>query len=267
MAVAQSETSTLEAVLRRDRVVAVAGLLIVAAIAWAYMVYLARDNANMDMSMGMATANTTSWSAVDFGLMFLMWAVMMTAMMVPTATPMILLFASVNRKRRENQGPYVAITVFVAGYIIVWSGFALLATMGNWGLHHASLLSSMMGESTSSYLGGSLLLAAGVFQWSRLKYACLNHCRTPLGFIISDWREGVGGALRMGLQHGTFCLGCCWILMTLLFVLGVMNLVWIAGLAAFVLAEKVVPIGQRLSRTTGLLLVAWGAWTMLNAAF
>ncbi len=257
-------TNAMELLLRRDRLVVVAGVLAVAAVAWAYIIYL--DRSNGGMGMGIASANMRSWSPADFGLMFLMWAVMMTAMMVPTAAPMILLFVNVNRKRREKQQPYVATTVFLAGYVIVWSGFAGLATLGNWGLHQASLMSSMMGESTSSYLGGGLLLAAGVFQWSPLKYVCLSHCRSPIGFVMSSWRDGSGGALRMGLEHGAFCLGCCSVLMTLLFVLGVMNLLWIAGLAAFVLAEKIAPMGERVSRATGMLLVGWGAWAMLGRA-
>ena len=159
--------------------------------------------------------------------MFLMWAVMMTAMMVPTATPMILTFAAVNRRRRANRQPFVSTGVFLAGYVAVWTAFSVLATLGNWGLHQASLLSSMMGETTNSYLGGSLLLAAGAFQWSPLKFACLNHCRSPMGFVMTSWREGKAGAIRMGLEHGAYCLGCCWVLMALLFVLGIMNLAWI----------------------------------------
>ena len=192
--------------------------------------------------------------------MFVMWVVMMVAMMVPTAAPMILLFATVNRRNREQERPYVPTGVFLSGYVLVWSGFAVLATAANWALHTNSLLSSMMGESTSAYLGGALLLAAGAFQWSRLKYVCLTHCRSPLGFLMSEWQDGSAGAMRMGLKHGGYCLGCCWVLMGLLFVLGVMNLLWIAALAAFVLVEKVAPSGHLVSRLTGLVLAAWGLW-------
>ena len=173
---------------------------------------------------------------------------------------MILLFATVNRRRREQERPYVPTSVFLSGYVIVWSGFAALATGANWGLHVNSLLSSMMGTSSSAYLGGALLLTAGIFQWSPLKYACLSHCRSPLGFLMAEWRDGAGGALRMGLKHGVYCLGCCWVLMGLLFVLGVMNLLWIAALAAFVLMEKVIHNGHLVSRVTGLLLAGWGVW-------
>ena len=265
--------SALEQVLKRDRAIIIAAILIIAAIAWAYTVYLSQTGMSSDSmqmgqgsGMGMAMADMRSWSAADFGLMFVMWAVMMVAMMAPSATPMLLMFANVNRKRREREAPYVPTGVFLAGYVIVWAAFSLAATGGNWGLHQASLLSSMMGESTSGYLGGGLLLLAGVFQWSPLKYACLKQCRTPMGFLMTSWREGHRGALRMGLEHGAYCLGCCWALMLLLFVLGIMNLVWIAALAAFVLAEKVAPKGEWVSRITGVLMLGWGIWAIVNAA-
>lgn len=245
----------LESVLRRDRMVVVAGIVAVVALAWAYMVYLVQN----DNAVGMAMPQMGSWTASDFGLMFLMWSVMMMGMMVPTAAPMILLFATVNRRQREQQRPFVSTAVFLSGYVLVWCGFATVATVGNWALHVNSLLDSMMGESTSAYVGGSLLMVAGAFQWSRLKYVCLTHCRSPISFLMNGWREGSWGALRMGLQHGAYCVGCCWILMGLLFVLGVMNLLWIATLAGFVLLEKVAPQGQNLSRATGLGLVAWGS--------
>ena len=218
------------------------------------------------MGMGMAMADMRSWSAADFGLMFVMWAVMMVAMMAPSAAPMLLMFAALNRRRRDQDAPYVPTGIFLAGYVIVWTVFAAAATGGNWGLHQASLLSSMMGAATSGYLGGALLLAAGAFQWSPLKTACLKQCRTPMGFLMTSWREGHRGALRMGLEHGAYCLGCCWALMLLLFVLGIMNLVWIAALAAFVLAEKVAPMSEWVSRGTGVLLAGWGVWAIVTAA-
>jgi len=261
------QTSTpIESFVKRDRMIVIAGVVAVVAIAWGYTIYLAQSNADVGMSMGMAGGNTRSWSGVDFSLMFVMWVVMMVAMMVPSAAPMILLFATVNRRRREKSGPFVSTGVFLSGYLVVWAGFALVATLGNWGLHQASLLTSMMGGSSSGYLGGALLLTAGIFQWSQLKYVCLTHCRSPLSFLMSDWKDGTGGAFKMGLQHGRYCLGCCWILMALLFVLGVMNLVWIAALAAFVLAEKVIPARTKVSKITGGLLVAWGSWAVLAAA-
>ena len=244
--------------MKRDRLVVVAAIFLVAGLAWAYTVYLAWDTGRMSMDAGVAMPQMQTWGPVDFALVYFMWAVMMVAMMVPTAVPMILMFATVNRRRLEQQGPYVPTGVFLLGYVVVWCGFAAAATVAQWGLHINSLMSSMMGETSSSILGGSLLLVAGAFQWSSLKYACLTRCRSPLGFIMTEWREGTSGALTMGLRHGVYCLGCCWILMALLFVLGVMNLLWIAALAGFVLLEKVIPAGHRVGRATGLLLVGWG---------
>ena len=269
-AAATSAPSALEQALRRDRAIVIAAILVIAAIAWAYTVYLAETGMGMGdgmgMGMSMAMADMRSWSAADFGLMFVMWAVMMVAMMAPSAAPMLLMFAALNRRRREQDAPYVPTGIFLAGYVVVWTAFAVAATGGNWGLHQASLLSSMMGASTSGYLGGALLLAAGAFQWSPLKTACLKQCRTPMGFLMTSWREGHRGALRMGLEHGAYCLGCCWALMLLLFVLGIMNLVWIAALAAFVLAEKVAPMSEWVSRGTGVLLAGWGVWAIVTAA-
>ena len=263
-----SAPSVLEQALRRDRFIVIGAVLVIAAIAWAYTVYVAETRMGMGdgMGMGMAMADMRSWSAANFGLMFVMWAVMMVAMMAPSAAPMLLMFAAVNRKRRERQAPYVSTGIFLAGYVIVWTVFSVAATGGNWGLHQASLLSSMMGASTSGFLGGALLLAAGAFQWSPLKTACLKQCRTPMGFMMTSWREGPIGALRMGLEHGAYCLGCCWALMLLLFVLGIMNLVWIAALAAFVLVEKVAPKAEWTSRATGVLLAGWGVWAIVTAA-
>ena len=250
----------MEMVLKRDRAVVLSGLLGVSALAWGYTFYLARDMGNVDMAM----VQLTPWAASEFLLMYVMWAVMMVAMMVPTAAPMILIFATVNRRRAERNVPFVSTGVFLLGYALVWSGFAAAATLAQWGLHSASLLSPMM-ETTNNVLGGIILVAAGAFQWSPIKYACLSNCRSPLGFIMSEWREGAGGALSMGLHHGLFCLGCCWVLMSLLFVLGVMNLLWIAALAAIVLVEKLSPGGHWVSRLTGLLLIAWGAAMVLGA--
>ena len=258
-------TDHIESIVKNDKVIVISGVVAVAAIAWGYMVFVSQSNAEMNTSMGMTMGNVRPWSGVDFSLMFVMWAVMMVGMMVPSAAPMLLLFASVNRKRRQESRPFVPTSIFLSGYLFVWTGFALVATLGNWGLHQASLLTSMMGGSSSGYLGGGLLLVAGAFQWSQLKYACLTHCRSPLSFLMSDWRDGTRGAFLMGLVHGKYCLGCCWILMALLFVLGVMNLVWIAALAAFVLAEKVIPAGDKVTKVTGVLLIGWGVCAILDA--
>ena len=217
----------------------------------------------MAMGSDLAMPMMQSWGAVDFALMFVMWAVMMTAMMVPTAAPMILVYASLNRKRRDPQPLFNSTAVFLLGYLVIWSGFAALATVAQWSLHIGALLSPMM-VSASPILGGALLMAAGIFQLTPIKYACLANCRTPIGFLMTEWRDGPRGALVMGLRRGLSCLGCCWVLMGLLFVLGVMNLLWLAALAGFVLVEKVAPRGHLVSRLSGLMLIGWSGWVVLE---
>lgn len=251
----------LEALLKRDRIVIISGLATISILAWAYMFYIARDMRNMAMAMEIVTPRVQVWGGVDFALTFVMWAVMMVAMMVPSAVPMVLTFATVNRRRREQRTPYASTGMFLLGYLIVWTGFSVLATLAQWAFHTAALLSPMM-ASTSPTLGGVLLLAAGIFQLTPLKHACLAHCRTPLGFFMTEWRGGTRGALIMGLRHGSFCVGCCWVLMVLLFVAGVMNLLWMAIITTFVLLEKVAPAGHWMGRVAGLLFIGWGAWVM-----
>ena len=214
-----------ETALRRDRIVVLSGLALIITLAWAYVSSLASDMRNMEMATEIAMPQMQAWGVTDFALTFVMWAVMMVAMMTPSAAPMVLMFARVNRRRREQQVPYVPTSVFLVGYLGVWGAFSVLATAAQWGLHTVSLLSPMM-VSASPVLGGILLLVAGIYQWTPLKHACLSKCRSPLGFVLNEWREGRWGAFLMGLKHGSYCTGCCWSLMALLFVAGVMNLVW-----------------------------------------
>ena len=209
------------------------------------------------MDLAMDAMRPMAWTAGTAVLMFFMWWIMMVAMMLPSAAPMILLFAAVNRKQRDKGSPYVPTGIFAFGYLAVWGFFSLLATTAQWGLERMELLSSMM-VGTSVVLGALLLIAAGVWQLTPLKYACLKHCRSPIHFLSHHWRKGRLGAFRMGVEHGAFCLGCCWFLMALLFYGGVMNLYWIVGLALFVLLEKVLPGGHRLGGVAGVGLVAWG---------
>jgi predicted metal-binding membrane protein len=248
-----------ENVLRRDRIVVLSGLAVITTLSWAYMSSLASKTSNMDMGAEMTMPRMQAWSIADFGLTFGMWAVMMVAMMTPSAAPMILMFAGVTRRRREQQVSYVPTSVFLAGYLVVWVTFSVVAATAQWGLHAVSLLSPMMAI-TSPLLGGVLLLAAGVYQWTPLKHACLSKCRSPLGFVLNEWREGGWGTFVMGLKHGGYCTGCCWSLMALLLVAGVMNLLWVAAIAGLVLLEKVAPAGDRLGRVAGVVLVGWGAW-------
>lgn len=228
-----------------------------------YMLYLAWGMNNLDMGMGMSAPHMQSWGVVDFSFMFVMWTVMMVAMMVPSTTPMVLMFASINRRRRERLDPIASTGMFLLGYIVVWAWYSALATLGQWGLHSAALLSPTM-VSSSPILGGILLLTAGIFQFTPLKYACLIRCRSPLGFLLNEWREGNRGAFIMGLRNGNYCVVCCWALMSLMFVAGVMSLLWMAVIAAFVLVEKVAPGGQSVSRISGLLLILCGAWMLMG---
>jgi predicted metal-binding membrane protein len=260
----QRELKPLERLLRRDRAVGAVALLALTAIAW---VSLLRMRSGMSPAEGadMAMGGMHAWSALELLLLFLMWVTMMVAMMLPSAAPMILLVATVQRRRREHASPAPPTAIFAAGYLVLWTLFSAAAALTQWGLHQAALLSPAM-ASTSPVLGGLLLVTAGVYQWLPLKSACLSHCRSPLGFLGSEWREGSAGALVMGLRHGLFCLGCCWALMTLLFVAGVMNLLWVAAIAGLVLIEKLAPTGPWVGRLTGLALVAWGAWMLAGAA-
>jgi len=258
-----SVATTTEAVFRRDRAIILAGLIAVTALAWAYMFYLAARMGDMSMSPDMtdmtemAAPQMRSWGIIDLVLMFIMWSVMMVAMMVPSAAPMILVFAKVQRNRQSNESPFAPTSALVLGYLLVWTAFSAIATLTQWGFHSAALLSPMM-MSTSPLLGGGLLVAAGIFQWTPLKRACLVHCRSPLHFFMTEWRDGATGALQMGGRHGAYCVGCCWVLMALLFVAGVMNLLWVAAIAAFVLIEKMVPRGEIVGRAFGVALIAAG---------
>jgi predicted metal-binding membrane protein len=206
-----------------------------------------------------------AWTLSYAGLMFAMWWVMMAAMMLPSAAPMLLLFARVNRKARADERPYVPTGIFAAGYLAAWGGFSALATALQWALEQLGLLSPMM-VTTSYWLGGAILVATGVWQLTPVKGVCLRHCRSPLNFLVQSWRPGRLGALRMGLEHGTFCLGCCWFLMGLLFFGGIMNLFWIAGLAVFVLLEKTIPLGHWFGRIGGIVAAGCGVLMLFQAA-
>ena len=255
--------TTIEAVFKRDRIIVISGIAVVSILAWMYMIYLVWGMKNLDMGMEMSGPHLHSWGVMDFSLMFVMWTVMMVAMMVPSTTPMVLMFASINRRRSERLDPIAPTGMFLLGYLSAWAWYSALATLGQWGLHSAALLSPTM-VSTSPILGGVLLLAAGIFQFTPLKYACLTRCRSPLGFLLNEWREGIRGAFIMGLRSGNYCVVCCWALMSLMFVAGVMSLLWMAVIAAFVLVEKVAPGGQWVSRISGLLLILWGAWMLMG---
>lgn len=240
---------------RRDRFYVVAALAGISLLAWAYLVAMSARMGGMEMG---EMLEMHPWSAIDFALMFLMWAVMMVGMMVPTAIPMTLVYAAVSRKAARQGRPVGSPYAFVGGYIVVWTLFSAIATVAQWALDQAALLSPMM-VANSPALGAALLIAAGLYQLTPYKEACLERCRTPAHFIAWYMRPGRAGALRLGVVHGWFCLGCCWVLMGLLFLGGVMNLLWIAAITLFVLAEKVLPFGVAGGRVAGGGMIALGA--------
>jgi predicted metal-binding membrane protein len=255
-------SSMFEGALRRDRLVVVFALLSVIILAWGYLLFGAGMSVHEMSGMPMAQQQPI-WTAAYAAVVLAMWAIMMAAMMLPSAAPMILLYGTIANRSELKGDPAVRAGVFGLGYIVVWTGFSLAAVALQFGLDHAQLLSPMMSVTSRSVAGG-VLIAAGVYQWTPLKQACLRRCRSPLDFLMTEWREGWLGALNMGLRHGAYCLGCCWMLMLLLFVGGIMNIAWIAAVAAFVLVEKVFPGGNWIGRGTGVLLAVWGAAILIS---
>lgn len=252
--------------LRRDRAIALAGVAALTLLAWAVIVQLARGMGPADamprMAGAMAMPSPASWGPAELLALFAMWGVMMAAMMLPSAAPVVLLVLGVLRRRNASRLPFGATAAFLGGYLLVWAGYSAAATLAQWGLHSAALLSPDAMRATPA-VAGALLVLAGVFQWTPLKQACLTHCRSPFHFLSTGWRDGTTGALLMGLRHGGWCLGCCWLLMALLFVAGVMNLAWVAVLAGLVLLEKAAPAGPLLGRVAGVALCGWGIWLLL----
>ncbi len=262
--------SVIERAVKRDRTIVLVALISVVLLSWVYVLTGAGmrlsvfEMTRMSGSGAMGVLVPAQWSREYAGVMFLMWWVMMIAMMLPSATPMVLLFAMMNRKQKEKGNAYVPTVLFASAYLVVWAWFSVVAVAVQWGLEATALLSPML-VSTSAFLGGGLLLAAGIYQLTPIKQACLKHCRSPLQFVLSHWRSGRRGAFRMGVEHGAYCVGCCWFLMGLLFFGGVMNLYWIIGLAVFVLMEKTIPAGHWFSYGVGVLLILCGIAVFIGA--
>jgi predicted metal-binding membrane protein len=213
-------------------------------------------------SMADGMTGVKPWTVTEFGLTFAMWAFMMVAMMVPTAAPMTLMYAAVARKAAAQHDPLAPTFIFVTGYITIWVIFSLVATVSQHALDQAALLSPMMMVSASARLGAAILIVAGLYQLTPLKNACLNNCRAPAHFMSRYWRADNLGAFRMGLRLGAYCVGCCWVLMALLFVGGVMNVLWIAAIAIFVLLEKTIPFGDVSGRVAGAAMILFGALSL-----
>jgi predicted metal-binding membrane protein len=265
--------AALEAVLRRDRTIVLAAVAIITAIAWADLAWLADDMAmgGMDMTgfrmipagRSLMMPASEPWQPIEFGYVFAMWVVMMIGMMTSSVAPMILIYARVGRQAATQDKPFAASGWFAAGYLLAWTSFSLVATSLQWALERAALLTPMM-ESASNILGAIVLILAGLYQWTPLKEACLAYCQSPLLFIQQQggFRGDPGGALALGFRHGIYCIGCCWALTALLFVGGVMNLLWIAVLAILILLEKLTPFGRVVARIAGVGFIASGVWML-----
>lgn len=250
-------SSLVEHFLKHQQLAIIASLIGVTTISWCYLIILAVDMHGMMVAPMSDMTQLKPWAIIDAVLMFVMWTVMMIGMMVPSASPTILLYARVFKKRKKDNQVFVPTGAFLIGYLTIWSVFSAVATLLQWGLEQAALLSPMM-VSTSPLLGGLILIAAGIYQLTPFKSSCLKHCRSPVEFLSHHWRNGTWGAFVMGLDHGLYCLGCCWTLMILLFVVGVMNLLGVAAIAIFVLLEKVTRFGRLISGIGALLLLSWG---------
>ena len=273
-----SDSGTVEVLLRRDRAIVIAAVVAMFAIAALYTVFgvgmkmsalemtVMASKGPMDMmSGGMGQMmQPAAWTKAYAGLVFLMWWVMMIAMMVPSAAPTILLYSALTRRSAHSSVVPRLALVFLTGYLVIWAGFSLTATGLQWALELNGLVSASMMTLTSTTLGAAVLLTAGIYQLSPLKEVCLDHCRSPMQFLVDRHRPGQGGAFRMGLEHGLYCLGCCWFLMALLFFGGIMNLYWIAGLAILVAAEKLTPVGGWFARASGIALVLAGLWVVVQ---
>jgi len=271
-AVRNTDKGVVERLVGKDRMIVILAVVVIVALAGIYTV----TGVGMNMSAFEMTtiANSTGtpmhmgqsmgWTAAYAILVVLMWWVMMIAMMTPSAAPTLLLFAALKRHGKDKQNTAFHSGLLLAGYLLIWAVFSVIATALQWGLETRGLISATMMTINSKLFAGTIFLCAGLYQFSTLKNACLKHCRSPAYFLSENRRSGPYGAFIMGAHHGVYCLGCCWALMALLFVGGVMNLYWIVGLALYVLIEKTLPFGKIISKVTGVILIVTGAYTILS---
>lgn len=265
-------TTAIERLLRQDRLVLGSGMVLLFALAALYTVLGVGMNmsaldmtAMSDMRDMPGKSPPGEWSVLYAVLVFLMWWVMMIAMMLPSVSPTVLLHAALLRHAgRDRELPWVP-NAFLAGYLVCWAAFSALAAFAQWLLEKLGIVSATMMTLIDSTSGGFVLVVAGAYQFSPLKAVCLEHCRTPAQFIAERKRPGASGAFLMGMEHGAYCLGCCWFLMLLLFVGGIMNLYWIVGLTAFVAVEKLAPFGDKLAKVAGAALIAYGGFIIASS--
>lgn len=252
---------TAEGALRRGEHAAVAGAVLGAsALAWFFTVRMCR----LPEGCCAPSLGGGPWGPAEVGGAFAMWAVMMAGMMLPTALPVTLALAAASRGRGGEGRPLLPVGAFAGGYLAVWSLYSLVAAGAQWLLQRGAWLSPRA-LALGPLAGGVLLVAAGAFQWSPWKDACMMKCRSPLGFLLSCWRPGASGAFAMGVRYGGYCVGCCWLLMALSFALGIMNLLWMAAVTLLMVAEKAAPFGPAVTRVAGLALAAWGVGLVAGA--
>ena len=235
------------------------GLTVIVGLSWLYLAHMSANMSGMGSTMAYHAMKMERAVPLEVLFTFLMWSVMMVAMMAPTAVPAIGLFATLTGRRNPLQHPAGATAIYVSGYLAVWVGYSVFAALAQWALMRTMLMSPMAG-SNSATVSALILLSAGAFQLTSLKNACLTQCRSPLAYFMAEWRDGSRGAFYLGLRQGAYCVVCCWALMAVMFVVGVMNLAWMALLTVFLLAEKVAPPTWHISRVSGAVLIAWGVW-------
>ncbi len=254
-------------ILLRERVLLFGTLLALVALSWLYLFWMAADMAvahgGASLAHCAAMPGMTSSRPVYVFWLFVMWAAMAIAMMLPTALPALALYFRFHLGRHPGVAAAAPTAALALGYLAVWFAFAAVAAVAQWGLEHARLAEPIAGTLTSRTVAGLVLVGAGVFQLSPAKAMCLRKCRTPLSFMMTRWRAGRAGALAMGVEHGLHCLGCCWALMLVMFVVGVMNLLWMGALGVVMLLEKVAPRGDLVARAGGVALLAAGAWMLV----
>jgi predicted metal-binding membrane protein len=243
-------------------------LVLLTVLSWVYLAFAAEAMKAMAGDGGssayMWLMPMGRWGATEFVLGFAMWAMMMVGMMVPSASPMLFAFLRISRSRLKSASSIGLVGVFLLGYLLVWGVFSIFATAIQWLLHTSAVLTSSM-MSSNRVFSATLLLAAGAYQFAPLKERCLSKCRVPLGFLLTEWRDGTRGALIMGFRHGVFCVACCWLLMALMFVAGVMNLLWIALLTGIILTEKILPFGRQAGAAGGVLMIIGAVWILVRA--
>jgi len=261
--------TALEALLRRDHALVLAATLVLSTLAWVCVLWcfesLMQTPGMSSMPAMIMAPMFSPWTAAEFLLTLVMWVVMMVGMMTPSATPMLLLYARVGRHANADGKIFAATGWFAAGYLLAWTAFAAVASLAQALLIETALITPMLAL-RSNLIGGAVLIAVGLYQWTPLKHACLAQCQAPLAFILrhGGFKPDASGALVFGLKHGLYCLGCCWAVMALLFVGGVMNPLWIALLAIWVLLEKIVPAGPLMARGLGLGLIVGGIIFVLS---